>query len=123
MMRIVQQWAMYKYDPKVKALVTADVQEVEAKTREIDAKQARPRLRDLLAGSAGSEVNKNLRGGGNGSPRAPRNGRPGAGGATGAGRASPRGADGRSGNGGGSPGKARSGSPAGRRSKKRRRGR
>jgi YidC/Oxa1 family membrane protein insertase len=36
--RIGQQWALYKYDPKVKALVVQDVKEIEAKTREIDAK-------------------------------------------------------------------------------------
>ncbi|MDQ1428572.1 MAG: YidC/Oxa1 family rane protein insertase [Acidimicrobiaceae bacterium] len=36
--RIGQQWALYKYDPKVKALVAQDVKEIEAKTREIDAK-------------------------------------------------------------------------------------
>ncbi len=52
--RIFQQWAMYRYDPKVKALVEADVKEVEAKTREIeDAKPTtRPRFRDLLSGVA-----------------------------------------------------------------------
>ncbi len=42
--RIGQQWALYKYDPKVKALVAQDVKEIEAKTREIDArsKTAKP---------------------------------------------------------------------------------
>ena len=34
--RIVQQDAMYRFDPKVKALVTQEVQEVEAHTHEID---------------------------------------------------------------------------------------
>jgi YidC/Oxa1 family membrane protein insertase len=38
--RIVQQWAMYRYDPKVKALVTEEVSEVEAKTHDIDTKEA-----------------------------------------------------------------------------------
>ncbi|MGH9124709.1 MAG: membrane protein insertase YidC [Acidimicrobiales bacterium] len=52
--RIGQQWALYRYDPKVMALVSEDVKEVEAKTREIDAggttttKGSRPRFRDLL---------------------------------------------------------------------------
>ena len=36
--RIGQQWALYKYDPKVKALVAQDVKEIEAKTREIETK-------------------------------------------------------------------------------------
>jgi YidC/Oxa1 family membrane protein insertase len=127
--RIFQQWAMYQYDPKVKALVAKDVQEVEAKTREIDAKQdakqpsGRPRLRDLLSGTAGTDVTKNVRGGnGTTNPKDAKNGRTGA---TGAGRASARGApNGRGGNGGpaGKPGG--SGGPSGRRSnKKRRRGR
>jgi hypothetical protein len=54
MIRIFQQWAMYRWDPKVKALVAQDVKEVEAKTREIESKPpaARPRLRDLLSGQA-----------------------------------------------------------------------
>jgi YidC/Oxa1 family membrane protein insertase len=53
--RIFQQWAMYRYDPKVKALVEQDVKEVEAKTREIDdAKPSRPRLRDILTGGSTS---------------------------------------------------------------------
>ncbi|HWG73462.1 MAG TPA: membrane protein insertase YidC [Acidimicrobiales bacterium] len=70
--RIAQQWAMYRYDPKVKSLVVQEVNEIEAKTREIDkadkankdpsgrslpSKAApakppaagRPRLRDLLS--------------------------------------------------------------------------
>ncbi|HSS11033.1 MAG TPA: YidC/Oxa1 family membrane protein insertase, partial [Acidimicrobiales bacterium] len=57
--RIFQQWAMYRWDPKVKALVVQDVKAVEAKTREIDEQErksppTRPRLRDLLAGAAGN---------------------------------------------------------------------
>ena len=36
--RIVQQDAMYRFDPKVKALVNQEVQEVEAHTHEIDEK-------------------------------------------------------------------------------------
>jgi YidC/Oxa1 family membrane protein insertase len=56
--RIFQQWAMYQYDPKVKALVAKDIREVEAKTREIDdAKPTRPRLRDLLSGGANPPAN------------------------------------------------------------------
>jgi hypothetical protein len=52
MIRIFQQWAMYRWDPKVKALVVADVKEVEARTRDIESKPpaSRPRLRDLLSG-------------------------------------------------------------------------
>jgi YidC/Oxa1 family membrane protein insertase len=70
--RIFQQWAMYRYDPKVKALVEQDVKEVEAKTREIDAaKRSRPRLRDILSG--GATVGKN-------DPKAPTRGTGGTGG-------------------------------------------
>jgi len=56
--RIFQQWAMYQFDPKVKALVAKDIKEVEAKTREIDehgSKPSRPRLRDLLTGAASAD--------------------------------------------------------------------
>jgi len=123
LIRILQQWAMYKYDPKVKALVAADVQEVEAKTREIDEKQAqpRPRLRDLLSGAVGTDVNKNVKGGDGAPP--PKGGKNGSGGATGArpaARGTPNGRD------GGSPGAGRSNRPTGgggRRKNKRRRGR
>jgi YidC/Oxa1 family membrane protein insertase len=38
--RIVQQDAMYRFDPKVKALVNQEVQEVEAHTQEIDEQDA-----------------------------------------------------------------------------------
>ena len=38
--RIVQQDAMYRFDPKVKALVNQEVQEVEAHTHEIDEQDA-----------------------------------------------------------------------------------
>jgi YidC/Oxa1 family membrane protein insertase len=61
--RIIQQWAMYRYDPKVKALVAQDVNEVEAKTRDIDEaerKASRPRLRDLLTGAAGADAGKGV---------------------------------------------------------------
>lgn len=125
MIRILQQWAMYKYDPKVKALVAADVQEVEAKTREIDEKetkqQPRPRLRDLLSGAVGTDVNKNVKGGDG--PPPPKGGKNGSGGATGATRPAARGTP--NGRTGGSPGgAARPGRPAGsRRKNKRRRGR
>ncbi len=63
--RIGQQWAMYRFDPQVTALVGQEVTEIEAKTREIDEAehargrpprpnppapaQGRPRFRDLLA--------------------------------------------------------------------------
>jgi YidC/Oxa1 family membrane protein insertase len=51
--RILQQWAMYRYDPKVKTMMAQDVREVEAKTREIDDRQrSKPRFRDLLSGAA-----------------------------------------------------------------------
>ena len=56
--RIFQQWAMYQFDPKVKALVAKDIKEVEAKTREIDehgSKPSKPRLRDLLTGAASTD--------------------------------------------------------------------
>jgi len=63
--RIGQQWAMYRFDPKVKALVTTEVREVEAKTRDIDravasrgaqsgSGGARPKFRDLLANATGT---------------------------------------------------------------------
>jgi YidC/Oxa1 family membrane protein insertase len=57
--RIFQQWAMYRWDPKVKALVAADIKEVEARTREIDARPPtpRPRLRDLLSGTPNPPAN------------------------------------------------------------------
>jgi 60Kd inner membrane protein len=71
--RIFQQWAMYRYDPKVKALVEADIKEVEAKTREIDARPPRPRLRDLISGGANPPADpkagpKPNRAGGGGKP-------------------------------------------------------
>lgn len=54
--RVTQQWAMYRYDPKVKQLVTQEVVEVEAKTRDLDNKEgapaARPKLRELISGAA-----------------------------------------------------------------------
>jgi YidC/Oxa1 family membrane protein insertase len=61
--RIFQQWAMYRFDPKVKTLVTKDINEVEARTREIDeqdAKPSKPRLRDLLTGAAAADAGKGL---------------------------------------------------------------
>jgi YidC/Oxa1 family membrane protein insertase len=64
LIRIFQQWAMYRYDPKVKALVEQDVKEVEARTREIDAaKPTSTRLRDYL--SRGSAIAKGDPKGGN----------------------------------------------------------
>jgi YidC/Oxa1 family membrane protein insertase len=73
--RIFQQWAMYRFDPKVKALVEADIKEVEAKTREIGARPPtpRPRLRDLLSGAANPPTDpkasaKPNRSGGGGKP-------------------------------------------------------
>ncbi len=55
--RIGQQWALYRYDPKVKALVVQDVKEIEAKTQEIGAQEkklsGRDRLRGLMSGATG----------------------------------------------------------------------
>lgn len=42
--RIIQQDLMYRFDPKVKALVVKEVQEVEAITRDIDERRGRPRM-------------------------------------------------------------------------------
>jgi YidC/Oxa1 family membrane protein insertase len=72
--RIFQQWAMYRYDPKVKQLVEADVKEVEARTRDIDEKEGkpapgRPRLRDLLAGPTNGAAQKPATGGSGGRGR------------------------------------------------------
>ena len=69
--RIGQQWALYRYDPKVKALVAKDIKEIEAKTRDIDDKQAkssgRGRFRDLLGNASEAAADRrNLRGGKNG---------------------------------------------------------
>jgi YidC/Oxa1 family membrane protein insertase len=61
--RIFQQWAMYQFDPKVKNLVTKDIKEVEARTREIDeqgSKPSKPRLRDLLSGAAVPDNGRNV---------------------------------------------------------------
>ena len=73
--RIGQQWALYRYDPKVKALVAKDVKEVEAKTREIDAAEAkapRPRFRDLLSSaSSGSTTGGTAKPGGRGATDKP----------------------------------------------------
>ena len=58
MIRILSQSLMYRYDPKVKALVSQDIKEVEARAKEIGADAAegqppaRPRLRDLFSGGA-----------------------------------------------------------------------
>ncbi|MDP9075227.1 MAG: membrane protein insertase YidC, partial [Actinomycetota bacterium] len=58
MIRILSQTLMYRYDPKVKALATQDIKEVEATAREIEAghqpdkPNERPRFRDLLRGAA-----------------------------------------------------------------------
>lgn len=61
--RMIQQSAMYRFDPKVKALVAKEVIEVEAKTKSIDrgssratplapdAQGPRSRFRELLAGA------------------------------------------------------------------------
>lgn len=101
--RIGQQWALYRYDPKVKALVAKDIKEIEAKTREIDDKQAkssgRGRFRDLLSNASDAAADrKNLRDGKNGAQPA--------GGASGGKGATPA-RGGRS-----QPGKATGGPPA-----------
>jgi YidC/Oxa1 family membrane protein insertase len=47
--RVAQQWAMYRFDPKVKALVSYDVGVIEARADEIEGRpQAKPRLRDMF---------------------------------------------------------------------------
>jgi hypothetical protein len=83
--RIFQQWAMYQFDPKVKALVTKDIKEVEARTRDIDehgSKPSKPRLRDLLSGAAIPDTNKTVqpkappKGPAKTPPRPPRSARP-----------------------------------------------
>ena len=67
--RVGQQWALYRYDPKVKALVTKDVKEIEAKTREIEAThKAKPangksRFRDLLSNAAEAAADRRNPGG------------------------------------------------------------
>jgi YidC/Oxa1 family membrane protein insertase len=118
MIRILQQWAMYKYDPKVKALVAQDVQEVEAKTREIDQKQAqpRPRLRDLLSGAVNTDVTRNVKGGDGPPVKADKNGSTGA---TGGGKPTARGTP----NGGRDGAGNRQNRPSGRRKNKRRKSR
>ena len=65
--RIVQQDAMYRFDPKVKALVAQEVREVEAHTHEIDEEQARGKKRPKASG--GQTSGTNLRRGRN--PRGP----------------------------------------------------
>ena len=58
MIRILSQSLMYRYDPKVKSLVSQDIKEVEARAKEIGADAAedkpsgRPRFRDLLKGAS-----------------------------------------------------------------------
>jgi YidC/Oxa1 family membrane protein insertase len=49
--RVVQQDAMYRFDPKVKALVGQEVLEVEAKTHEIDDRQAEQDKKSTKAAS------------------------------------------------------------------------
>jgi YidC/Oxa1 family membrane protein insertase len=69
--RIVQQDAMYRFDPKVKALVVQEVQEVEALTHEIDERQAdrgkgptRPSRAGTSPATGGSATNGNGAGSG-----------------------------------------------------------
>ena len=67
--RVGQQWALYRYDPKVKALVAKDVKEIEAKTREIEATHkdkpasGRARFRDLLSNAAEAAADRRSPGG------------------------------------------------------------
>ena len=66
--RVGQQWALYRYDPKVKALVAKDVKEIEAKTREIEATHkdkpagGRARFRDLLSNAAEAAADRRSQG-------------------------------------------------------------
>ncbi len=53
--RIVQQDAMYRFDPKVKALVVQEVREVEAHTHELDEEQARGKKPAKPPGGGGSQ--------------------------------------------------------------------
>lgn len=55
--RIGQLWVMYRYDPKVKQLVSQEVTEVEARTYEVEREEkagpaSRPKLRELLSTAA-----------------------------------------------------------------------
>jgi len=74
--RIGQQWALYKYDPKVKALVVKDVKEIEANTKVIEAKSKaatsgqdnqdkapRRSFRDLLANASEAAAERRGQGG------------------------------------------------------------
>ena len=103
LIRIGQQWAMYRYDPKVKALVAKDIKEIEAKTREIDAEDKKPnpvgrsrpegrpgpagrsRIRDLLSNAAEAAADKRQ----NAATRAPKPGDKPASGKAGAGSQKP----------------------------------
>jgi YidC/Oxa1 family membrane protein insertase len=61
--RIAQQDAMYRFDPKVKALVAQEVREVEAKTYEIDEREAGGGSSGPARGSKGSKGPKGPGGG------------------------------------------------------------
>jgi len=60
--RIAQQDAMYRFDPKVKALVVQEVREVEAKTYEIDEREAGGGSSGPSGGPKGSKGPKGLSG-------------------------------------------------------------
>jgi YidC/Oxa1 family membrane protein insertase len=83
MIRILSQSLMYRYDPKVKALVSQDIKEVEARAKEIgddaaeDQPPGRPRFRDLLSGAANSLSGKDGDGNKGGTGAAKPGGRPG----------------------------------------------
>jgi YidC/Oxa1 family membrane protein insertase len=70
--RIAQQDAMYRFDPKVKALVAQEVREVEAKTYEIDEREAEGGSSRPAGGSKGSKGPKGPSGSGPGGPGAPK---------------------------------------------------
>jgi len=66
--RVIQQDAMYRFDPKVKALVVREIQEVEELTHEIDEREgnAPPPVRRPPPASKGGGVSKGSGGGGTG---------------------------------------------------------
>jgi YidC/Oxa1 family membrane protein insertase len=70
--RIAQQDAMYRFDPKVKALVVQEVREVEAKTHEIDELEAKGGSSGPAGGSKGSKGPKGTSGSGSGNQGAPK---------------------------------------------------
>ncbi len=98
--RIAQQDAMYRFDPKVKALVAQEVREVEAKTHEID--EGRDDSSGPPGGSKGSKGAKGPSGSGPGATRPAK----GSSGSASGGSASSNGANGSSGDAKSKPGSA-----------------